>query len=123
MRSVAPPRPIVIRAPKATTTHVKKHHRRGKSSGFGEKHRVGAIVGGAVLGLVEKSGVALPHLPYLGQAGTLGVAAWAIGRYMHSPWAEDLSTGMLAIAAYELAKTGSIAGEVNGFDPYVAGGF
>jgi hypothetical protein len=112
------PKPIVIRT--TTIQKAKKHHRRGRSGGLGEKHRVGAIVGGGVLGLIQKSGVSLPSLPFLGQAGTLGVAAWAVGKYMHSPWAEDLATGFLAIAAYELASTGTIAGETSG---YVAGGF
>lgn len=110
------PKPIVIRTTKMVKAkHHRKHHR---SSGFTEKHRMGAIVGGAVMGLLDKSGIDLPTLPFLGKAGTVGVAAWAVGKYMRSPWAEDLATGMLSIAAYELAKEGSISG----VDGYVAGG-
>jgi hypothetical protein len=112
------PRPIVVRTTKVVK--AKHHKRRGRGgSALTEKHRVGAIIGGGLLGLIDKSGIDVPTLPFLGKAGTLGVAAWAIGRYMHSPWAEDAATGFLAIAAYELASQGSIAGVEGG---YVAGG-
>jgi hypothetical protein len=117
VRSVASRlRPIIVRAPAA----VKKfHHRRGSGkSKSGEKHRMGAIAGGAVLGLLDKSGFAIPTLPFLGKAGTAGLAAWAVGKWTNSPWADDMATGMLSIAAYELAKEGHIDGDVDG---YVAG--
>jgi hypothetical protein len=114
------PAPIVIRSTKVIKA-PKKHHRHGRHGGkFGEKHRVGAILGGAVLGLLDKSGTTIPTLPYLGKAGTVGVAAWVIGKYMHNQWAEDMATGMLSIAAYELAKEGSISGVVG--QDYIAGG-
>ena len=42
----------------------------------------------------------------LGKAGTLGVAAWALGKWGKSEWARHAATGFLSIAAYELSKEG-----------------
>lgn len=113
------PRPVVIRTTKVV--HSKKHHRRHGRGGLGEKHRVGAIVGAGILGYIDKANTTVPTIPLLGRAGTLGLAAWAASKYLHSAWAEDLATGFLAVAAYELTKTGTISG-VEGMDGYVAGG-
>ena len=113
----ATPRPIVIRQTKIQKTKGK--HRKGRG-GFGEKDRAMAIAGGFLLGFIDKSGFNVPTLPFLGKAGTIGVAAWAAGRYLKSKTAEDMATGMLAIAAYELGKEGKIDGAEDG--DYIAGG-
>jgi hypothetical protein len=108
-------RPIIVKAPAAMKRVGRRGHGGKKST---ERHRMGAIAGGAVLGWIDKSGFAIPTLPFLGKAGTAGVAAWALGKYTNSPWADDMATGMLSIAAYELVKEGHIEGDVDG---YVAG--
>lgn len=102
------PRPIVIRQTRAVTKP--KHHRRSATREGGEKHRMGAILAGFVLGLIDKSTMNIPTVPLLGRAGTLGVAAWAFGKWGRSPWANHAATGLLSIAAYELAKEGAIEG-------------
>jgi len=102
-------RPIVIRH--VSPPKPKKHHRKAKSGGGGgfgglgsEKHRLGAIAGGAVFALVEHSGVKVPEIAAIGKAGTIGAAAWVAAKYLHMAWAEDLATGMLSIAAYEFVQ-------------------
>lgn len=117
-RAVSRVRPIIVAAPKKMKTLHRRHHGGRELT---EKHRMGAIAGGAVLGLLDKSGFALPTLPFLGKAGTAGVACWAIAKATKSAWADDMATGMLSIAAYELAKTGSIQGIDGDTDGYVAG--
>jgi len=86
---------------------------------------MGAILGGAALGFIDKPGgplAAVPTLPFLGRAGTLGLAAWAIGKWTKSTAFDHAATGMLAIAAYELMRDGSISGYVAGGEG-VMGGF
>ena len=109
--------PIIVRAP-AAMKHVKHHGRKIASAAYEERHRMGAILGGLALGLIEKAGIDLPTIPLLGKAGTLGVAAWAMGKWGKSRIASHAATGFLAIAAFELGKEGHI----NGLDGYVAGG-
>ena len=82
---------------------------------------MGAIIGGAVLGFIDKPGgplAALPTLPFLGRAGTAGLVTWAFGKWGRSAMADHMATGMLSIAAYELMKEGHISGEED-----VIGGF
>jgi hypothetical protein len=116
-------RPIIIREVKAPKHTKGRRHHGGKGSS--EKHRVGAILGAAVLGLIDKSQtINLPTIPFLGKAGTAALAAWGVGKYMHSQWADQAATGMACIAAYELAKEGhidgmSVVGDAD--DQYVAG--
>jgi hypothetical protein len=72
--------------------------------------RMGAMIGAALLGLLDKAGTAVPTVPLLGRAGTLGVASWYLGKHMHSPQIQHAATGFLAIAVYELVREGKIAG-------------
>ena len=72
--------------------------------------RTGAIVGAAILGLLDKQGTKLPTVPFLGRAGTAGLALWWLARSQRSAQLAHAATGCLAIAAYEMTKTGSIAG-------------
>ena len=115
--AVARPAPITIRMP-ATPKAPKKHHRRHGMAGhaYESRHQIGAIAGGFVLGMIDKSNIAVPVIPMLGKAGTLGVAAWALGKWGKSEWARHAATGFLSIAAYELSKEGKISGDdgVNG---------
>jgi hypothetical protein len=106
----AGPRPIVVRTTRTIKPKVKR--RRGGGGGKGERHRIMALGGAAVLALLDKSETLhIPTLPFLGKAGTAGVAAWAFGKYTKNAWADDMATGMLAIAVYELVKEGHIDGE------------
>jgi len=114
-------KPIIIRQVRPMRA-PKHHHRRGaRPGGGGERHRLGALIGAAVLGMLDKSSTNLPALPFLGKAGTAGVAAWAAGKFLKNRWADDAATGMLSIAVYELMKDGTIAGDPNVDGAYVAG--
>lgn len=75
-----------------------------------EKHTIAAVGAAAALGFAKKSGVSLPAAPFLGVAGTYGLAAWVIGKYTHSRTARHIATGLLSVAAFELASEGKIAG-------------
>ena len=77
---------------------------------YEERHRIGAVLGGFALGMMDKALIEVPVIPFLGRAGTLGAAAWAIAKVTKNEWASHAATGLLAIAAYELSKDGSISG-------------
>jgi hypothetical protein len=118
LRSAAPPahhqpsRPVVIvQKVKAAAKH---HARRVGMGAYEERHRLGAIAGGFALGMIDKSAIDFPTLPFLGRAGTLGLAAWGLSRMTKNEWASHAATGLLAIAAYELSKEGTISGEEYG---------
>lgn len=75
---------------------------------------MGAILGGAALGYIDKPGgmlSSMPTLPFLGRAGTAGLVCYAAAKQFRSPTLDHMCTGMLAIAAYELTKEGHISGE------------
>ncbi len=105
-------RPIVIRAPspiKHVKTHKKKHH--GSSHrGLMHKERMGIVAGGFAVGLIQKQGIPLPKLPFLGEAGTIGVAAYFLSDNGKNRLADEICTAALSIAAYELGATGTIVG-------------
>jgi hypothetical protein len=117
------PKPIVIR-----TTKVVKHKKRRHSHGGGGMgglfggNRGKVLMGAFAVGLLQKSGIAnqLPKIPFLGETGTIGLAAYFLGG-KHGGLASDIATAALAIAAFELGSTGAIVGE--GMDGYIAGGF
>ena len=112
--------PIIIRETRGQK--MRRYGRRVGHAALGEKHRLIAIAGGFALGMIDKSGVNIPTLPFLGKAGTLGLAAWVGGKFMHSQTLNDAATGFLAIAAYELAKDGAISGPGH-YDPNYAAGY
>ncbi len=91
--------PIVKRGATAAAKHA-----------IEEKHTIAAIVAAAALGYAEHSGIAIPNLPLLGKAGTLGVAAFALAKATNNRTARHVATGLLAVAAYELGKQGRIEG-------------
>src|SRR5579863_5175848 len=104
-------KPIVIRQTKV----VKSKHRRGhgKSSGgrgLTDPKRMGIIVGGFAVGMIQKQGLPLPKLPFLGEAGTIGVAAYFLSDNGKNKLADEICTAALTIAAYELGSTGAIVG-------------
>lgn len=72
------------------------------------------MLGGYALGMIDKSDLDIPTVPFLGRAGTVGIAAYAIYRLTGNPWADAAATGILSIAAYELSKEGEISGYDDG---------
>lgn len=115
------PKPIVIRQ-SAPMARRSTHRRRSSGGGAGgaarallSSERTGAMIGAALLGLLDKQGTALPTIPVLGRAGTVGVVLWYLGKSNHSPQLAHAATGALSIAAYELTKQGKIDG-IDGID-------
>ncbi len=84
---------------------------RAAGSALINSERLGALGGALVMGLIDKQGTALPTVPFLGRAGTVGVALWFASKHFRSPSMNHAATGMLSIAAYELARDGKIAGD------------
>jgi len=105
--------PVVVRVPAAAPRKGKGRalaRRIGHAAGE-EKHRIAAIITGAVLGWLDKQGTAIPTVPMLGRAGTIGVASYLLYKQSKSRMASHVATGALCIAAYELTNKGSISGE------------
>jgi len=121
-------KPIVIR----TTKVVKSKHRKGMKKhvgsgrGLTDPKRMGIVVGGFAVGMIQKQGLPLPKIPFLGEAGTIGLAAYFLSDGGKNKLADEICTAALTIAAYELGSTGSIVGgagdePANGFPGYVSG--
>jgi hypothetical protein len=121
------PQIIRVSAPRATTK--KKHHRRRGGSGghaLNQKTLIGAAVGGAALGFIDKQFPTLPTIPMLGRAGTIAVIAYMLagkGGGTFGGIARDVALAGAAVAGYELGGTGKVSGgdEVMGLAPQVSG--
>ena len=86
---------------------------------------MGAAVGGAVFGFIEKQwGARIPTIPVLGRAGTVAVICHFVGKQGgmgRSPLVRDVGMAAAVIAGYQLGSMGKIAGDdVDGMD--VVGG-
>lgn len=75
---------------------------------------LGAAIGGAALGFIEKQFPTIPTIPLLGKAGTIAVIAYfarnmggGLGGIMR-----DAALAGAAIAGYELGKDGKISGDI-----------
>jgi hypothetical protein len=91
------------------------HHRRrgsvgGQTTG---KTIIGAGIGGAVLGFVEKQWPTFPTVPILGRAGTIAVAAYFLSKQggMSSPILRDVAIAGAVVAGYQLGKEGKVSGD------------
>ncbi len=75
-----------------------------------EKHRTGAFIVAAGLGLAKAKGYEIPHVATIGEAGTIAVAAWAARKFagVRSPWVDHIATGAGVIAIYEAVASGNI---------------
>jgi hypothetical protein len=110
-------KPIIIRQNSGSI--AKRSAPRRRSSGGGGGHinnllsneRTGAMVGAAVLGVLDKQGTKFPTIPMVGRAGTAGLLLWWLGKSQRSPQLAHAATGCLAIAVYEMAKDGKISGD------------
>jgi hypothetical protein len=104
----------IVRVP-SFGARAKAIARRGASVGarmaMAEKHTAAAVGAAAVLGFAARSGVQLPKIDAIGTAGTYGLVAWAIGRWTRSNVAQHVATGLLSVAAYQLASGGSVSGD------------
>jgi hypothetical protein len=76
-----------------------------------EKHTIAAVGAAAVLGFMKREGVVLPKVDALGTAGTYGAIAWLAGRYMKSTVMQHVATGLLSVAAAEMASGASVSGD------------
>jgi hypothetical protein len=126
----SPPRtakPIVIRTTKVVKSKHKRHHRHhggGMIGGLLNKTRLGIVVGSFAVGLLEKQAIftSLPSLPLIGKTGTIGVAAYLLSGGGRNRIADEVCTAAFALAAYELASTGTVVGADGTPDVgYVAG--
>lgn len=125
-----PPRaakPIVIRTTKIVKPK-KKHHRhhggRGMIGGLMSKDRIGIVAGAFAVGVLEKQNIMsqLPALPFIGRTGTIGVAAYLLSGGGRNRLADEICTAAFALAAHELATTGTVVGADAAPDVgYVAG--
>jgi len=122
------PSPIIrVSAPRAAPI-TRRRRRSGGSrvSGSGTpKSLMGAAIGGAVFGFIEKQwGAKIPTIPVLGRAGTVAVICHFIGKQGgmgRSQLVRDVGMAAAVIAGYQLGGTGKIAGDdVDGMD--VVGG-
>ena len=128
VRTVAarPPTQIIqVRASRAPTTHKKKkgHRRHGGAAGLTNKTLMGAAIGGAALGFVDKQFPTLPTLPLVGRAGTIALIAWFLSKQRGGigTIARDVALAGAAVAGYELGKEGKVSG-VGYAVPQVSGG-
>jgi hypothetical protein len=108
------PTPIIrVAAPRAAAAprHHKKHHRRHSSGGGNLKNRaIACAIAGYAIGFVDKSGTAIPTVPFLGRAGTIAAAAVLFGKGK-GLWG-DIALAAASIAGYEMGSTGKISGQV-----------
>jgi hypothetical protein len=75
-----------------------------------EKHRTGAFIVAAGLGLAKKQGYTIPHLETVGEAGSLALGAYAARKLLkiNSPWLDHAITAAGVIAIFDAVSTGSI---------------
>lgn len=76
---------------------------------------VGTGVGGFALGMIEKYWTTAPTLPLIGRPGTIALAAYFLGGKSGTGSfggiARDVAVAGMAVAGYELGKTGKISGD------------
>jgi hypothetical protein len=115
VRTAAAAKPIIIRQSSGTIARrsAPRRHSSGGGSQFGSllsNERTGAMVGAAILGVLDKQGTKFPTLPMVGRAGTAGLVLWYLAKSQRSAQMAHAATGCLAIAVYEMAKDGKISG-------------
>ena len=112
---VRAPAPVIrIAAPRALP--AKKTHRRkgGASTGITGKTLIGAGIGGAALGFIEKTFPNLPTMPIIGRTGTIAIAAYMISKRGGGGIARDIALAAAVLTGYQIGKTGTVAGDVMG---------
>jgi len=107
---IAAPAPIARRAARRAGHAARRVGR----AAYNEKHTITALVAAGLLGLIEKTGTALPRIPRLSTAATYGLGAWAYGKYGRSVTAQHVATGLLSCAIRDFAAgktTDAIVGD------------
>jgi hypothetical protein len=106
------PTPIIrVSAPRAAAApRHKKHHHSGGGGGNVKNKAIACAFTGYAMGMIDKSGTALPTVPMLGRAGTIAAAAILFGKGK-GLWG-DVALAASAIAGYEMGSTGKISGAV-----------
>jgi hypothetical protein len=111
-------KPVVIRQTKVVKakSRGRRHGGGGLVGGFLSGDNTGMMMAGAALGFLDKSAfvASLPKLPFLGEHGTIALAAYMLSRGNPGGLAGRVCKGALFLSAYELVKTGSISGD----DPF-----
>jgi len=112
---VRSPAPVIrIAAPRALPAK-KTHRRRGAAStGITGKTLIGAGIGGAALGFIEKTFPNLPTMPIIGRTGTIAIAAYMISKRGGGGIARDIALAAAVLTGYQIGKTGTVAGDVMG---------
>lgn len=118
MRAPAPVIRIAApRAPSKPKTRRRSHRRGSVGGAITGKTMIGAGIGGAVLGFVEKTFPNLPTVPVLGRAGTIALGAYFLSRQGgigSSGIVRDVALAAAVVAGYQIGKTGKVAGDVEG---------
>jgi len=110
-------KPVVIRETRVVKQKKQRGGRRGGGGGmFGGLLGSGTtemLMAGAALGFLDKSSFAanLPKLPFLGEHGTIAIAAYMLSGGGKNKLASNVSKGAMFLSAYELVKSGSISGD------------
>jgi hypothetical protein len=100
----------------------KRHHARSSGAKSTGKNLLAIVGAPAALALAENAGISIPTIGAAGEAGTLGLAAYALHyfRIIRSPMLRDAAIGLLGVAAYQgvkqsgLGKRGGVTGDVDG---------
>jgi hypothetical protein len=71
---------------------------------------VKVAIGGAAIGMIEKSGMNIPTVPMLGRVGSIAVGAYFFGGQKPG-LLQDIALAGATLAGYELAKDGKISGD------------
>jgi len=111
--------PFQISAPRKT--QIRRVAGKVAAAAMAEKHTVAAVAAAGALGLLERNNVPVPYLEFLGKAGSMGALAWIAGKYTGNVTVQHVATGLLSVAAYELAKGGAKAGGVAGDSEVIMG--
>lgn len=99
-------KPINVRVSAPRPKKVKRVGSRGQSS---QKILTGMVIGGFILGYIDKTQTNIPTIPVLGKAGTIAVAAHFFAKGKPG-MATDVRNAAAAVAAYEYGNKGSISG-------------
>lgn len=118
------PRVQIVRVPSGVTRRRRAGAvaRRGLTAAgkaaADEKHTIAAVAASAGLGFLKRQSVDLPKIEQLGTAGTYGVAAWLAARMTKSRTMSHVATGMLSVAAFQLASGETLTGYGDGDDDW-----
>jgi hypothetical protein len=111
IRVVAPSAPRQSRSRRAGRV-VRRAASAAGSMARDETHTLVAIGAAGAIGLAERLPQiqALSIIPGVGPAGTLGLAAWVAGKITKSKTAQHMATGLLSVAIFNWAKSGTVSG-------------